>query len=46
MGASYNEEASQKFIEEFSKNKYIPLLFHDSKILQGRLGYGSSLILP
>ena len=38
-GASYNEEASQKFIEEFSKNKYIPLLFHDSKILQGRLGY-------
>ena len=38
-GSSYNEEASEKFIVEFSKNKYIPLLFHDSKILQGKLGY-------
>ena len=38
-GASHNKEASEKFIEEFSKNKYIPLLFHDIKILQGRLGY-------
>ena len=38
-GSSYNEKASEKFIVEFSKNKYIPLLFHDSKILQGRLGY-------
>ena len=38
-GASHNKEASEKFIVEFSKNKYIPLLFHDIKILQGRLGY-------
>ncbi|MBR5271542.1 MAG: MBL fold metallo-hydrolase [Clostridia bacterium] len=38
-GSSYNIEASEKFIEEFSKNKYIPLLFHDIKILKGRLGY-------
>ena len=38
-GSSYNEEESEKFIVEFSKNKYIPLLFHDIKILQGRLGY-------
>ena len=38
-GASHNKEASEKFIVEFNKNKYIPLLFHDIKILQGRLGY-------
>ena len=38
-GASHNKEASEMFIVEFSKNKYIPLLFHDIKILQGRLGY-------
>ena len=38
-GSSYNEKESEKFIAEFSQNKYIPLLFHDSKILQGRLGY-------
>ena len=38
-GSSYNEEESEKFIIEFSKNKYIPLLFHDSGILQGKLGY-------
>ena len=38
-GSSYNKEASEKFIVEFSKNKYISLLFHDIKILQGRLGY-------
>ena len=25
--------------DEFNKNKYSPLLFHDSKILQGKLGY-------
>ena len=38
-GLPYNKEASEKFIVEYSKNKYVPLLFHDSKILQGRLGY-------
>ena len=37
-GSSYNEKASEKFIVEFSKDKYIPLLFHDDKILQGKLG--------
>ena len=28
-GASVNEEISEKFVAEFSKEKYIPLLFHD-----------------
>jgi len=37
-GSSHNEEASGKFIAEYRKSKYIPLLFHDSKILQGSLG--------
>ncbi len=36
-GSSYNEKASETFIAEFSKDKYIPLLFHDDKILQGEL---------
>ena len=38
-GSSHNNEASQKFIEEFSKDKYIPLLFHDPFIMTGRTGY-------
>lgn len=38
-GSFYNEEESEKFIIEFSKNKYIPLLFHDHEILQGKSGY-------
>jgi len=37
-GSSYNEEESEKFIAEFCKNKYIPLLFHDGKIMQGKSG--------
>lgn len=38
-GSFCNEEASEKFISEYSKNKYIPLLFHDDKILKGKIGY-------
>lgn len=38
-GASYNEELSQIFIEEFSKDTYIPLLFHDPNIMTGSIGY-------
>ena len=38
-GSSYNEKVSETFIAEFSKDKYIPLLFHDDKILQGEVGY-------
>lgn len=38
-GASYYEKASQKFIEEFSNNKIIPLLFHDPQIMSGHIGY-------
>lgn len=38
-GASYNEEASQNFVQEFSKNKYTPLLFHDPNSMTGRIGY-------
>lgn len=37
-GASCNEEASRKFIEEFSKSKYTPLLFHDPNIFTGNVG--------
>lgn len=38
-GISYDKEESQKFIEEFSKNKYIPLLFHDPNSMKGHIGY-------
>ncbi len=38
-GSSYYEVASQKFIEEFSKNKYIPLLSHDPVIMTGYTGH-------
>lgn len=38
-GVSCNEATSQAFIEEFSKEIYHPLLFHDPGILAGRTGY-------
>lgn len=38
-GVSCNEAASQAFIEEFRKEIYHPLLFHDPGILAGRTGY-------
>lgn len=38
-GSSHNQDKSQKFIEEFSKDKYIPLLFHDPSVMTGRTGY-------
>lgn len=37
-GSSYNKEASEGFIVEFSKDKYIPLLFHDPNYMTGRIG--------
>ncbi len=38
-GASYNEELSRTFIEEYGKDTYVPLLFHDPGIMTGRIGY-------
>ena len=38
-GVSYNEELSRIFIEEFSKDTYIPLLFHAPDIMTGSIGY-------
>ncbi len=38
-GASYDEKLSRRFIEEFSNNKIIPLLFHDPNIMPGYIGY-------
>ena len=38
-GSFYNEEKSKDFIDEYSKEKYIPLLFHDDNILKGKVGY-------
>lgn len=38
-GASCNEVKSKHFIEEFSKDTYIPLLFHDPNIMKGSIGY-------
>ena len=38
-GMSYNQDKSKAFIEEYSKEKYIPLLFHDPDILTGKLGF-------
>ena len=38
-GASCCEEKSREFLNEYSKSKYIPLLFHDPRILKGRAGY-------
>lgn len=38
-GASYNEELSRIFIKEFSKDTYIPLLFHDPNIMTGSIGH-------
>lgn len=37
-GASKNEEKSMAFLAEYSKAKYIPLLFHDPGIMPGRVG--------
>lgn len=38
-GSSYNEEKSLEFVTEYSKEKYIPLLFHDPRIMTGHIGY-------
>ena len=38
-GISCNEVASKAFIEEYSQNKYTPLLFHDPGIMKGRVGF-------
>ena len=38
-GSSYNKQNSRAFIEEYSKKKYTPLLFHDPQILTGKVGY-------
>lgn len=38
-GASCDKQKSKEFIGEYSKNKYIPLLFHDPQILSGKVGY-------
>lgn len=38
-GASFDEEKSLNFILEYGKKIYRPLLFHDSKILSGKVGY-------
>ena len=37
-GASKNEEKSIAFLREYSKDGYIPLLFHDPGILPGKVG--------
>jgi len=38
-GSSFDKQKSKEFIEEYHKNKYIPLLFHDPQILAGKVGY-------
>lgn len=38
-GASYRPEVSERFIKEYSGTNIVPLLFHDSDILRGRIGY-------
>ena len=37
-GASKDEEKSLAFLREYSKEAYVPLLFHDPGILPGRVG--------
>lgn len=37
-GASKDEEKSMAFLAEYSKEVYIPLLFHDPGIMPGRVG--------
>ena len=36
--SSYDKQKSKKFIEEYSKAKYTPILFHDKDVV-GRIGY-------
>ena len=38
-GNNYNQEISMDFVKEYSKDKYIPLLFHDPEILKGKIGF-------
>lgn len=38
-GVSYDEEKSKRFIEKYSDNKNIPLLLHESDILNGSCGW-------
>lgn len=38
-GSSCNPQISEQFIETYGKPPYIPLLFHDPTILDGRLGF-------
>lgn len=37
-GASYDAEKSWQFITEYGNGNYIPLLFHDPNIMQGKIG--------
>lgn len=38
-GVSCRPEASLQFIQKYSGSNYVPLLFHDPSILEGKLGY-------
>jgi glyoxylase-like metal-dependent hydrolase (beta-lactamase superfamily II) len=38
-GASYCADKSRDFVNEYGNGKYIPLLFHDSNIMKGKVGW-------
>ena len=38
-GLPFNAKKSNSFIQEYSNEKYIPLLFHDADILKGKTGW-------